>query len=72
MRKPFRMISVRKALKHERRAMKKSSGTDLERIDATRDEDIDVSEIPALAESFFKRASIRNAREEAKRDHSAR
>lgn len=39
--------------------MKKPSRTDLERIDATKDEDIDVSEIPALAESFFQKASIR-------------
>jgi len=39
--------------------MKKSSRTDLDRIDATKDEEIDVSEIPSLTESFFQTASIR-------------
>jgi len=39
--------------------MKKSSSTDLERIDAMRDEDIDTSDIPPLDEEFFKKATIR-------------
>lgn len=39
--------------------MKKFSGTDLKRIDAMHDEDIDTSDIPALDEEFFKRAAIR-------------
>ena len=39
--------------------MRKSSGTDLQRIDAMRDEDIDTSDIPPLDEEFFKKATIR-------------
>lgn len=39
--------------------MKRSSGTDLQRIDAMRDEDIDTLDIPSLDEEFFKRATIR-------------
>jgi uncharacterized protein (DUF4415 family) len=39
--------------------MKKYSKTDLDRIDATKDEDIDTAEIPSLGESFLQRANIR-------------
>lgn len=39
--------------------MKKSSGTDLQRLDAMRDEDIDASDIPPLDEEFFEKATIR-------------
>ncbi len=39
--------------------MKKSSGTDLDRIDAMNDEDIDTSDIPPLDVEFFKKAAIR-------------
>ena len=37
---------------------KQSSETDLERIDAMCDSDIDTSEIPPLGEDFFKKASV--------------
>jgi uncharacterized protein (DUF4415 family) len=39
--------------------MKKPSETDLARIDAMRDEDIDTSDIPVIDEDFFSRATIR-------------
>ncbi len=39
--------------------MKRSSETDLGRIDAMCDEDIDTSDIPPLDEEFFKKATIR-------------
>jgi uncharacterized protein (DUF4415 family) len=39
--------------------MKRSSETDLRRIDAMSDEDIDTSDIPPLDEQFFKKATIR-------------
>ncbi len=35
------------------------SRTDWKRVDATKDEDLDYSEIPELDEDFFKRAKIR-------------
>ena len=37
---------------------KKSSETDLDRIDAMCDADIDTSDIPPLAEDFFKKATV--------------
>ena len=37
---------------------KQSSGTDLQRIDAMSDADIDTSEIPELGEDFFRKATI--------------
>ncbi len=37
----------------------KSSGTDLERIDAMGDSDIDTSDIPPLGEDFFNKATLR-------------
>lgn len=39
--------------------MKKQSGTNLARIDALKDEEIDTSDIPPLTENFFKRAALR-------------
>ena len=39
--------------------MKKPSETDLERLDAMLDEDIDTSDIPPLDEDFFSRATLR-------------
>lgn len=38
---------------------KKSSRTDLERIDAMCDSDIDTSDIPELGEDFFRKATVR-------------
>jgi uncharacterized protein (DUF4415 family) len=37
---------------------KKSIKSDLKRLDAMRDEDIDYSDIPELDDSFFKRATV--------------
>ncbi len=37
---------------------KQSSGTDLQRIDAMCEADIDTSEIPEMGEDFFKKAAI--------------
>ncbi len=39
--------------------MNRPSETDWERIDAMTDEDIDTSDIPPLADTFFKRAKVR-------------
>ncbi|MDR3555136.1 MAG: hypothetical protein P4L55_10315 [Syntrophobacteraceae bacterium] len=38
---------------------KQSSGTDLQRIDAMRDADIDTSDIPPIGEDFFRKATVR-------------
>lgn len=37
---------------------KKSTKSDLARLDALREEDIDYSDIPALDESFFEKATV--------------
>lgn len=42
--------------------MKKPSETNWDRVDAMTDEEIDLSDIPALDESFFSRATIRMPR----------
>ena len=42
--------------------MKNTSKTNWERIDALSDDDIDTSDIPALSESFFSRATWQKAR----------
>ncbi len=39
--------------------LKKKSQTDWERVDAIKDEDIDISDIPPLDKSFFANAEIR-------------
>lgn len=39
--------------------MRRNSETDLKRIDAMRDEDIDTSDIPPLDENFFRKAQVR-------------
>ena len=54
-----RIISLRKALSHERSAMSNSSKTDWSRIDAMTDEDIDTSDIPPLDDEFFAKAELR-------------
>ncbi len=60
------LISLQKALSYERRryelnadAMKNTSKTDWDRIDAMGDEDIDTSDIPPLSEEFFAKAQLR-------------
>ena len=45
-----------------RSSMKNSSETNWERIDAMTDEEIDLSDIPALDESFFSHATLRMPR----------
>lgn len=39
--------------------MKKTSGTDWERLNAMSDEDIDTSDIPELDDNFFQQAELR-------------
>ncbi len=50
-----RVISMRKAIAVSKKSTIKS---DLKRIDALRDEDIDYSDIPALDEDFFQKARV--------------
>ncbi len=55
----IRIISLRKALKHERTHLRNSSETNWERIDKMVDEDIDTSDVPPLDGSFFSSAKLR-------------
>lgn len=48
----IRIISLRKALSHEREAYEQQWGTDWARIDAMTDAEIDTSDIPPLTECF--------------------
>ncbi len=51
-------ISVRKAMKHERGLMKKCAGTDLQRIDAMRDERYRHLNIRPLDEEFSRKPPL--------------
>ena len=42
-----------------KKVLKKRSRTDWQRVDATKDRDIDYSDIPPLGPEFFKKATLR-------------
>jgi uncharacterized protein (DUF4415 family) len=50
----------------KKRDLKKRSQTDWARLDAMRDEDIDLSDIPELSDTFFKNAVLRLPQPKAK------
>jgi uncharacterized DUF497 family protein len=55
----IRIISLRKAQRYERELSKSTSRTDWDRVDRLTDEEIDISDSPALSEEFFRRAKWR-------------
>lgn len=52
-----RIISLRKALSHEKKRYEQYLKTDWARIDAMSDEDIDTSDIPPLTDEFLQTPS---------------